>query len=148
LASTLLAISVLSGCTTAEIDRIPKEIGGLPESAPKRADVPPGYPAVHDMPPPRTTTVLDVEQQKRMEADLIAARNRQPGQEKNRIKTAQKKAREEARAKNPKRGRKDKLQPEPVAIQPGATEGRVGQAGANQGVPAAAGAPPWPSPRP
>jgi hypothetical protein len=148
LASTLLAISVLSGCTTADIDRIPKEIGGLPESAPKRADVPPGYPAVHDMPPPRTATVLDVEQQKRMEADLIAARNRQPGQEKNRIKDAQKKAKLEAQAKNPKGRRKDRDRSQPASIQPGAAEGKVNQAGANQGAPAAAGAPPWPSPRP
>ncbi len=82
-ASALLAISGMSGCSTAQIDSIPKEIGGLPEGAPKRADAPPDYPAVHDMPPPRATTLLDAEQQKRIEADLIAARNRQPGQEKN-----------------------------------------------------------------
>jgi hypothetical protein len=136
----------MSGCSTAQIDAIPKEIGGLPQGAPKRADVPPDYPAVHEMPPPRTNTLLDPEQQKRVEADLIAARNRQPGQEKNRIKEAQKKARQEAKAKRPKGWRKEKLQPQPVAVRPGAAEGRVNQAGTGQIAPAADNAPPWPSP--
>jgi hypothetical protein len=149
LASALFAILGMSGCSTAQIDNIPKEIGGLPEGAPKRADVPPGYPAVHDMPPPRATTLLDEEQQKRMEADLIATRNRQPGQEKNRIKDAQKKARLEAKAKKPKglgKG-KDKDRAQAGTGQSGVTGG-FNQAGANQGAPAAAEAPPWPSPRP
>jgi len=35
------------------------------------------YPAVHDVPPPRTSTVLtDIEQQK-LETDLVSARNQQ-----------------------------------------------------------------------
>ncbi len=135
LVSTLLAISVLSGCSTAQIDRIPKEIGGLPESAPKRADVPPDYPAVHDMPPPRTTTLLDEEQQKRMEADLIAARNRQPGQEKNRIKDAQKKAKQEAKAKLPKGLRKEKRRAQPAAMQSGACRRQGRSSGGKPGCP-------------
>ena len=94
-----LAISVLTGCSTAQIDSIPKDIGGLPDAAPKRAENPPAYPAVHDMPPTRAAALLDQDQQKRMEADLVAARNRQPGQEKNRLRDAQKKAKEEAKAK-------------------------------------------------
>jgi hypothetical protein len=151
-ASALFAILGMSGCSTAQIDSIPKEIGGLPEGAPKRADVPPGYPAVHDMPPPRTNTLLDEEQQKRMEADLIAARNRQPGQEKNRIKEAQKKARLEAKAKKPKGSGKDKdkVRSRAGAGQSGAAGGSINQAGANQSAPAAAPAPApaWPSPRP
>jgi hypothetical protein len=144
-ASALLAILGMSGCSTAQIDSIPKEIGGLPEGAPKRADVAPDYPAVHDMPPPRTTTLLDVEQQKRIEADLIATRNRQPGQEKNRIKEAQKKARLEAKEKKPKGSGKgkDKDRPQTAAGQTGVSGGKLG---ANQGAPAAADAPAWPAP--
>jgi hypothetical protein len=146
--SALVAILGMSGCSTAQIDSIPKEIGGLPEGAPKRADVSPDYPAVHDMPPPRTTTLLDVEQQKRMEADLIATRNRQPGQEKNRIKEAQKKARLEAKEKKPKGSGKgkNKDRPQAGAGQTGVSAGRFNQAGANQGAPAAADAPAWPAP--
>jgi hypothetical protein len=34
------------------------------------------YPAVHDMPPPRGSTVLTDAEQKKLEDDLIAARNR------------------------------------------------------------------------
>lgn len=34
------------------------------------------YPAVHDMPPPRATTVLTDAETKKLESDLIAARNR------------------------------------------------------------------------
>lgn len=147
LASALLVVAALSGCSTAQIDAIPKEIGGLPEGAPKRAEAPPGYPAVHDMPPPRAATLLDEDQRKRMEADLIAARNRQPGQEKNRIKDAQKKAKEEAKAKKPRGSGKDKVR-QPAASQSGAGEGQFNQAGANPAAPAAGNSPPWPSPRP
>lgn len=67
----------LAACSTAQIDSIPTEIGGLPAGAPARPAVAPAYPAVHDMPPARTAPVLDEEQQKKLEADLIAARNRQ-----------------------------------------------------------------------
>jgi hypothetical protein len=50
---------------------------GLPADAPARPAAPPPYPAVHDMPAPRSRALLtDVEQQK-MEDDLVAARTRQ-----------------------------------------------------------------------
>ena len=49
---------------------------GLPSNAPARPTQM-AYPAVHDVPPPRTATVLtDVEQQK-LESDLLAARKQQ-----------------------------------------------------------------------
>ncbi|AMN41735.1 hypothetical protein RHPLAN_33010 [Rhodoplanes sp. Z2-YC6860] len=49
---------------------------GLPGNAPARPTQM-AYPAVHDVPPPRTATVLtDVEQQK-LESDLLAARKQQ-----------------------------------------------------------------------
>ena len=37
---------------------------------------PPGYPAVHDMPPPRNSVILTDYEQKKLENDLIAARRR------------------------------------------------------------------------
>jgi hypothetical protein len=48
---------------------------GLSANAPARPAQPMAYPAVHDVPPPRTAAVLsDIEQQK-LETDLIAARD-------------------------------------------------------------------------
>ena len=55
---------------------MPAAIGGLPEGAPPRPETPAEYPAVHDLPPPRSETVLTGEQQKQVEDELIAARNR------------------------------------------------------------------------
>jgi hypothetical protein len=73
-----LALALLaSGCTTADIDKIPHEIGGLPAGAPARPAVAPTYPAVHDMPPQRAQSLLDSEQQEKLEKDLTALRNRQ-----------------------------------------------------------------------
>lgn len=71
---------VLAACTTAQIDQIPQNVGGLPEGAPVRPAVQPDYPAVHDMPPPRAQPLLDEEGQQRLERDLANARKRQSGQ--------------------------------------------------------------------
>jgi hypothetical protein len=50
---------------------------GMSKDAPARPAEPTVYPAVHDIPPPRTSVVLtDMEQQK-LESDLVAARDRQ-----------------------------------------------------------------------
>ena len=57
-------------------DHMPTALGGLPEGAPQRATKPSAYPAVHDMPPPRGSTVLTDAEQKKLEDDLIAARTR------------------------------------------------------------------------
>ena len=78
-----LAATLMAGCSTAQIDQIPHNIGGLPEGAPARPTVQPAYPAVHDMPPARAQPLLDEEQQKRLENDLIRVRNRNTGQSKN-----------------------------------------------------------------
>lgn len=79
----LAALTLLAGCSAAQLDRLPAELGGLPEGAPQRPAQSPAFPAVHDMPPPRPATLLDAEQQKKLEADLLATRNRltkTPGQ--------------------------------------------------------------------
>jgi hypothetical protein len=70
----------LAACTTAQVDQIPHNVGGLPEGAPARPAVQPDYPAVHDMPPPRAQPLLDEEAQKRLERDLTNTRNRQSTQ--------------------------------------------------------------------
>ncbi len=67
---------IMTGCASNVADRMPAAIGGLPEAAPPRPQAPYEYPAVHDMPPPRSETVLTAEQQKQVEDELVAARNR------------------------------------------------------------------------
>ena len=66
----------LAACSTA-LSEMPKEIGGLPAGTPARPDAAPAYPAVHDMPPPRTTAVLNEEERKKVEAELAAIRAEQ-----------------------------------------------------------------------
>lgn len=74
-----LALAV-AGCATSQIDQIPTSIGGLPAGAPARPATPAAFPAVHDVPPPRPQPMLDEEEQKRLEKDLISVRNRQSKQ--------------------------------------------------------------------
>jgi hypothetical protein len=57
-------------------DHLPTAAGGLPEGAPERSTKPSSFPAVHDVPPPRGSTVLTDAEQKKLEDDLIAARTR------------------------------------------------------------------------
>jgi hypothetical protein len=72
--------ATLSGCSGSMIaDHLPTAVGGLPEDAPARPAAPAAYPAVHNMPPARSTTPLDGVQQKQLEDDLVAARNRYGG---------------------------------------------------------------------
>jgi hypothetical protein len=69
---------ILAGCSTGSViaDHLPTAAGGLPENTPQRPTAPPVYPAVHDLPPPRSDAMLTDEEQKRLEADLLAARKR------------------------------------------------------------------------
>jgi hypothetical protein len=67
---------VLVACSTA-LSEMPKQLGGLPAGTPSRPDAPPEYPAVHDMPPPRTAAVLTEEERKKAEAELAAMRAEQ-----------------------------------------------------------------------
>jgi hypothetical protein len=52
---------------------------GLPATAPARPEVPYEYPAVHDMPPTRTSVTMTEEEQVRLEKELAAIRDRQEG---------------------------------------------------------------------
>jgi hypothetical protein len=71
-------LGLLSGCSSLG-ESIPASIGGLPADAPARPANPPDYPAVHDMPPTRAAPVLDEYSKKKLEDDLVSARDRQAG---------------------------------------------------------------------
>ena len=67
----------LGGCSGSLVaDHMPTAVGGLPDDAPERPATPQLYPAVHNMPPARATTTLNDDQQKRLQDDLVAARDR------------------------------------------------------------------------
>ena len=70
--------AMLAACSAGNTiaDHLPNALGGLPEGTPQRPATPAAYPAVHDVPPPRTDTMLSEEEQKRLEDELVAARNR------------------------------------------------------------------------
>ena len=82
--SLLAAFAVaasLTGCSAGplsqQLEQMPQSLGGLPPDAPQQ---PPSnayaYPAVHDMPPPRSTEPMSDEQQYQMEKDLARVRDR------------------------------------------------------------------------
>jgi len=70
------AAVALAGCGSTIADRTPGALGGLPDGSPQRPSTVGAYPAVHDMPPPRATTVLSDTDAKKLEDDLVAARTR------------------------------------------------------------------------
>ena len=76
--SILAGLAVLlAGCSPSSMmERLPTSVGGLPAGAPAAPTTPYQYPAVHDMPPPRTDTPLTAEQQDELEKALLAARDR------------------------------------------------------------------------
>jgi hypothetical protein len=77
LALLLAGAATVSGCSTHSlIDAIPQSVGGLPEGAKERPATPQQFPAVHDMPPPRSDTPLNEEEKKRLKDDLIKVRER------------------------------------------------------------------------
>jgi len=72
------AAGFLGGCSAGSTvaDHLPTALGGLPEGSPQRPTTSSAYPAVHDLPPARPTTVLTDAEQTKLESDLAAARNR------------------------------------------------------------------------
>jgi hypothetical protein len=80
---TMVAVAMLAallaGCSAGSIgDTMPESMGGLPAGAPARPTVTSRqFPAIHDMPPPRSTQPMSEEDQVRMEKDLQALRDRQ-----------------------------------------------------------------------
>jgi hypothetical protein len=64
----------MTGCASTFGD-LPTAVGGLPEGTPERSATPVPYPAVHDMPAERNSTVLTADEQKKAAAELAAARS-------------------------------------------------------------------------
>jgi hypothetical protein len=78
----LLAVS-LGGCASMS-EKMSHTVGslpgiGLPANAPERPAEAHAFPAVHDMPPQRTTAVLTADEQRAIEKELVSARNNQTG---------------------------------------------------------------------
>jgi hypothetical protein len=74
-----LSLAILAGCSSGQvINNLPASVA-LPADAPARPATSYAYPAVHDMPPPRATEPMSVEDQLRLEKELTALRNRQEG---------------------------------------------------------------------
>jgi hypothetical protein len=69
-----IVCAALGGCSipVADLPGI-----GLPGNAPARSDNPPAYLPVHDVPPPRDEAVLTADEQKKIQADLLSARDKQ-----------------------------------------------------------------------
>jgi hypothetical protein len=74
--------AVLAACSTSTgniiADTVPSSVG-VPADAPARPEAPLTYPAVHDMPPPRSAATLSAEEQEKLEHDLAAVKTRQEG---------------------------------------------------------------------
>ena len=78
--STLAALCLagaLTGCSAGPLEQLPQSLGGLPPDAPAPPQKDYEYPAVHDMPPPRSSEPLSEDQQWKLEQDLKALRDRQ-----------------------------------------------------------------------
>ena len=79
LAAALAAGGIaLAGCSAGGMvaDHLPNAVGGLPDGMPQRPASSMPYPAVNATPPPRATTVLTDAETRKLESDLVAARNR------------------------------------------------------------------------
>lgn len=74
LAGAMLLGLALGGCSIPLADM---PLVGLPANTPARPATPAEYLPVHDVPSPRSETVLNQAQQDRLEKDLLAARDRQ-----------------------------------------------------------------------
>jgi hypothetical protein len=58
-------------------EQVPPQFGGLPADTPARPPEVAPFPAVHDLPPPRSTQPLSEDGQLRLQRDLAATRARQ-----------------------------------------------------------------------
>ena len=66
---------LLAACSTA-IDSMPSQIGGLAPGTPERRAVPLDYMPVGEAPPARDAKLLSEADRKKLEADLVAERER------------------------------------------------------------------------
>ena len=66
-------------CASTTADHAPTSVGGLPGDTSTRQTPPSAYPAVNDLPPPRSDTLLSSEEQMKLQDELAQARNRTAG---------------------------------------------------------------------
>ena len=73
-AGLIIVCAALGGCSipVADLPGI-----GVPANAPARSENPPAYLPVHDVPPPRDEAVLTADEQKKIQSDLLNARDKQ-----------------------------------------------------------------------
>jgi hypothetical protein len=76
----LVVSLAFAGCAGHPADNLPASFGGLPQGTPERPTTAGPYPAVHDIPPARDKETLSEYEQKKLENDLIRARDRLGGQ--------------------------------------------------------------------
>jgi hypothetical protein len=74
LAAVLLSALALSGCATSIADM---PLAGTPADAPARPKEPGAYLPVNDLPPDREESTMDPKQRAKIQAELVAARDRQ-----------------------------------------------------------------------
>jgi len=84
-AGLIIVCATLAGCSipVADLPGI-----GVPGSAPARSENPPSYLPVHDVPPPRDEAVLSPDEQKKIQTDLLNARDKQAAQANALVKSA------------------------------------------------------------
>jgi hypothetical protein len=75
----VLALPAFASCSTV-LSQLPESMGGEPAGTPERQVTPAVYPAVHDMPPPRTDAVLTEKQRQEATSELDAIRAKQAKQ--------------------------------------------------------------------
>ena len=75
MAATLLSATLAVGGCSTQIADLPAV--GLPSDAPPRPKEAGGYLPVHDLPPERAEAAMKLDEQKRIQSELIAARDRQ-----------------------------------------------------------------------
>jgi len=71
-----LMLLLLSGCTST-FDVLPEKMGGLPQSAPERPATPYAVPNVYEARPTREAKPLTMDEQKKLESDLVTLREHQ-----------------------------------------------------------------------
>ena len=74
LAALFMAALALAGCATSIADM---PLAGTPADAPARPKEPGSYLPVNDLPPDRDDSTMDPAQRAKIQAELIAARDRQ-----------------------------------------------------------------------
>lgn len=77
LAAAFALALAAAGCSASHIDSIPTWAGGEPQGTPPRLASEMAYPPVHDRPPPLTTKIISVEEQTKIEQELVASRDAQ-----------------------------------------------------------------------